>query len=206
MIIFSKTYSAHLHLHSHCEYLLTALLRTAEVCDLNTCFCLDMEKARYKCVPCKKGFFWKSKFMKHQYNHLFKLNHCEFCEKDFSSKTSLMNHSGKPPLICIFCNKSFQAKCQLNKHMETHRDEKPYVCEVCKKRFDKKCGLVGHVRVHSQEKRYACQVCEEKFPFKSYLKRHKQIHEMKLPFAIYAKDTNNPVEVFPNVMKESTTT
>ena len=78
---------------------------------------------------------------------------CKFCDKTFSCKKYLTNHScvhsGLKPFICDFCNKSFRKRMHLVEHVRIHTGEKPYCCHICNKPFSRKFYLTKHMYTHS---------------------------------------------------------
>ena len=81
---------------------------------------------------------------------------CEYCQKCFTRKSTLTNHSrihSKDKLYqCEYCQKCFTQKCTLTKHIRIHTKEKPYQCEYCQKCFTEKGNLTKHIRIHTKEK------------------------------------------------------
>ena len=70
-----------------------------------------------------------------------KKNNCNYCDKNFASKSTLKNHissahEGKKRFSCSFCEKDFFSKDSLNKHIvKAHEGKKPYNCELCESVF-----------------------------------------------------------------------
>lgn len=78
---------------------------------------------------------------------------CRVCDKTFTQKGGLLNHSrihtGERPFQCKMCARSFTQKCNLTRHLKAvHSGEKPFQCWKCGRRFNRKWGLVVHGRVH----------------------------------------------------------
>ena len=90
---------------------------------------------------CRKKFYDRSAFHKHQLTHGDKLFICNDCGKKFLDNSKLRRHSlvhtGEKPFKCEICNKRFSLDFNLRTHMRIHTGEKPYACTYpgCFKRF-----------------------------------------------------------------------
>jgi len=129
---------------------------------------------------------------------------CSQCEKRFSSRVALYNHtnihSGK--YKCTECGRCCRSKRDLVVHRRSHSGEKLYSCGECEKRFSSPSALCGHRNIHrgkykctdcgrcchtsrhltihrrshSGEKAFECSVCSKRFTTSSHLVVHSIIH------------------------------
>ncbi|XP_017771433.1 PREDICTED: zinc finger protein 236-like [Nicrophorus vespilloides] len=108
---------------------------------------------------------------------------CQYCEKSFQSKISLVRHSSghhkvQVDTTCNYCSKKFKKPSDLARHIRTHTGEKPFKCNLCDKSFTLNSTLNSHYRTHSSmnSKDFKCHVCNTYFSCKSSLKSHSYIH------------------------------
>ena len=107
---------------------------------------------------CKKRFYDRSAFHKHQLTHGDKLFVCKDCGKKFLDNSKLRRHSlvhtGEKPFKCEICNKRFSLDFNLRTHMRIHTGEKPYACTYpgCFKRFSQSSNLNAHEKTHELNK------------------------------------------------------
>lgn len=105
---------------------------------------------------------------------------CQFCRKDFSSKSALSEHmlihSGEQPYTCDICGKKFNKKGNLMRHMNVHGGEKKHSCGICGKGYNHACSLKDHMKRHTGEKPHECHICQKRFAEKCNLKRHVEWH------------------------------
>lgn len=107
---------------------------------------------------CKKKFYDRSAFHKHQLTHGDKLFTCNDCGKKFLDNSKLRRHSlvhtGEKPYKCDICNKRFSLDFNLRTHMRIHTGEKPYACTYpgCFKRFSQSSNLNAHEKTHELTK------------------------------------------------------
>ena len=110
----------------------------------------------YQCPieDCKKIFYDKSSFRKHQLTHGEKLYECKTCGKKFLDNSKLRRHSlvhsGEKPFCCNICGKKFSLDFNLRTHYRIHSGEKPYACTYpgCFKRFSQSSNLSAHEKTH----------------------------------------------------------
>ncbi len=107
---------------------------------------------------CRKKFYDRSAFHKHQLTHGDKLFICPDCGKKFLDNSKLRRHSlvhtGEKPFKCEICNKRFSLDFNLRTHMRIHTGEKPYACTYpgCFKRFSQSSNLNAHEKTHELNK------------------------------------------------------
>lgn len=114
----------------------------------------------YECSfdGCRKKFYEKSAFHKHQLTHGDKLFICNNCGKKFLDNSKLRRHSlvhtGEKPFKCDICNKRFSLDFNLRTHLRIHTGEKPYACTYpgCFKRFSQSSNLSAHEKTHELAK------------------------------------------------------
>ena len=107
---------------------------------------------------CKKKFYDRTAFHKHQLTHGDKLFTCSECGKKFLDNSKLRRHSlvhtGEKPFKCDICNKRFSLDFNLRTHLRIHTGEKPYACTYpgCFKRFSQSSNLNAHEKTHELNK------------------------------------------------------
>ena len=117
---------------------------------------MDNSSNNYECSfdGCRKKFYDKSAFHKHQLTHGDKLFICKECGKKFLDNSKLRRHnlvhSGEKPFVCEICNKRFSLDFNLRTHLRIHTGEKPYACTYpgCFKRFSQSSNLSAHEKTH----------------------------------------------------------
>uniref|UniRef100_A0A8D8HDM6 Zinc finger protein 425 n=1 Tax=Culex pipiens TaxID=7175 RepID=A0A8D8HDM6_CULPI len=114
---------------------------------------------------------------------------CEFCGKEFSTRTKLKIHRNThlniSPFKCPMdgCGKSFKSKIGLDEHVAGHTGNYPMSCNVCGKGFVNQSYLTAHLRIHADEKTFRCNICKQAtFKTKKSLIDHKNRHLGLKPF------------------------
>ncbi|XP_041798409.1 zinc finger protein ZFAT-like isoform X2 [Chelmon rostratus] len=110
---------------------------------------------------------------------------CEFCNKIFKFRHSLVahlrTHTQEKPFQCPHCDYASAIKANLNVHLRKHTGEK-FCCQHCP--FN--CLSPGHLKVHIERvhlkvKQY-CRFCEKKYSdVKNLLKHMEKRHNLKDP-------------------------
>ena len=136
----------------------------------------------YGCQTCSKRFASANSLKYHQLIHNLR-HRCSGCKKSFHSNARLKYHvtanSKETESICCQCGQKFKMRCEMMRHMVTHR---VFVCTVCKKSFSNKLELDNHTITHSNKKTYKCETCQKCFRSLYVLRQHKRIHCGDNPF------------------------
>ncbi|XP_026150108.1 zinc finger protein ZFAT isoform X2 [Mastacembelus armatus] len=113
---------------------------------------------------------------------------CEFCNKIFKFRHSLIAHlrihTQEKPFQCPQCDYASAIKANLNVHLRKHTGEK-FNCQYCP--FN--CLSPGHLKVHTErvhlKVKQHCSFCDKKYSdVKNLLKHMEKRHNMKDP-AVY---------------------
>ncbi|XP_056301186.1 zinc finger protein ZFAT-like isoform X2 [Pseudoliparis swirei] len=114
-----------------------------------------------------------------------KIFSCEFCNKIFKFRHSLMahlrTHTQEKPFQCPHCEYASAIKANLNVHLRKHTGEK-FSCQHCP--FN--CLSPGHLKVHIErvhmKVKQHCSFCEKKYSdVKNLLKHMEKRHNLKDP-------------------------
>lgn len=124
---------------------------------VNHVFTIHHEHLRYCCFICN-DIYWNYKAL-HQH---FRTSHDEYkclmclhCGKYHKCGYDLKSHkevhvakAAKDDEIGIFkchiCTKSYSRKVQIQRHLETHKNERCWICETCGASFKSKSSLINH--------------------------------------------------------------
>ncbi|XP_035528252.1 zinc finger protein ZFAT-like isoform X2 [Morone saxatilis] len=110
---------------------------------------------------------------------------CEFCNKIFKFRHSLVahlrTHTQEKPFQCPHCDYASSIKANLNVHLRKHTGEK-FSCQHCP--FN--CLSPGHLKVHIErvhlKVKQHCSFCEKKYSdVKNLLKHMEKQHNLKDP-------------------------
>uniref|UniRef100_A0A8D3DA12 C2H2-type domain-containing protein n=1 Tax=Scophthalmus maximus TaxID=52904 RepID=A0A8D3DA12_SCOMX len=110
---------------------------------------------------------------------------CEFCNKIFKFRHSLVahlrTHTQEKPFQCPHCDYASAIKANLNVHLRKHTGEK-FSCQHCP--FN--CLSPGHLKVHIErvhlKVKQHCSFCEKKYSdVKNLLKHIEKRHNLKEP-------------------------
>lgn len=120
---------------------------------------------------------------------------CKTCQKVFSSKQALFNHSklhiDERPYECKTCGKKFVNSIVLKTHEKTHgqnrKESLQYQCDYCDKRFHSASNVIRHVRSKhfeaSDQRQFPCKTCGKLFKDPSALAGHEKIHAQVRPYS-----------------------
>ncbi|KAF3839987.1 hypothetical protein F7725_018704 [Dissostichus mawsoni] len=111
---------------------------------------------------------------------------CEFCNKIFKFRHSLVahlrTHTQEKPFQCPHCDYASAIKANLNVHLRKHTGEK-FSCQHCP--FN--CLSPGHLKVlpvrASEQLLYHCPTCNRRFKNQLERERHLLVHGPQRPFA-----------------------
>uniref|UniRef100_A0A3Q4I0D0 Zinc finger and AT hook domain containing n=1 Tax=Neolamprologus brichardi TaxID=32507 RepID=A0A3Q4I0D0_NEOBR len=118
-------------------------------------------------------------------NSHLKIFACEFCNKIFKFRHSLVahlrTHTQEKPFQCLHCDYASAIKANLNVHLRKHTGEK-FSCQHCP--FN--CLSPGHLKVHIErvhmKVKQHCGFCEKKYSdVKNLLKHMEKRHNLKDP-------------------------
>ncbi|XP_065194855.1 zinc finger protein OZF-like [Sycon ciliatum] len=111
---------------------------------------------------------------------------CKFCDKSFSTQSSLTSHERthreEKPFKCKVCDKVFDWRSLLLRHVRVHSGDKPFTCKFCAKSFSDKSNHTTHERYHTGAMRFNCDHCDQGFHSRSNLKIHLRIHTGERPY------------------------
>uniref|UniRef100_A0A3Q0S4V8 Zinc finger and AT-hook domain containing n=1 Tax=Amphilophus citrinellus TaxID=61819 RepID=A0A3Q0S4V8_AMPCI len=140
----------------------------------------DMQESRYmQQMTSKSSYLLQSQL---------KIFACEFCNKIFKFRHSLVahlrTHTQEKPFQCPHCDYASAIKANLNVHLRKHTGEK-FSCQHCP--FN--CLSPGHLKVHIErvhmKVKQHCRFCEKKYSdVKNLLKHIEKRHNLKDP-AVY---------------------
>jgi len=85
---------------------------------------------------------------------------CPSCSTTFTLKSNLKRHikvvhEGYKPFSCEYCEKKFSSKNEVKEHSTMHTGIKAYKCEECGKCFSQKSTWYGHKRKNHKEKDFS---------------------------------------------------
>ncbi|XP_077576776.1 zinc finger protein ZFAT [Stigmatopora nigra] len=101
--------------------------------------------------------------------------------QEYSIKQDVSNEvpSQLKVFACEFCNKIFKFRHSLMSHLRTHTQEKPFKCPHCDYASTIKANLTVHLRKHTGEK-FSCQHCTFKCLNPGHLKVHVERVHLKV--------------------------
>ncbi|XP_029958183.1 zinc finger protein 1035 [Salarias fasciatus] len=142
---------------------------------------------------------------------------CPACSKQFSSKSSLlehqnMDHFAEKPFKCEICGKSFARRRYLTRHKHIHSQNaavsdtqqpqtKRFSCGQCNARFSMKQDLSEHMRLHAERAvgDYRCDMCYKSFSQWSLLRQHQESHVGEV---VYECTECDKAFAFPHLLEE----
>ncbi|XP_310938.6 zinc finger protein 845 [Anopheles gambiae] len=148
----------------------------------------------FRCDVCGETFVKDYLLKQHLVHHLAKhkkLNHCDVCERSFTTATVLKchqqtYHGGGFALICDICAKGFNSRALFENHRLTHsvegKSQLKHQCEQCKKWLRNKKSYQQHrIRCHTNDGPVTCKFCGKESVNASALKSHVHLHHAARP-------------------------
>ncbi|XP_059476770.1 zinc finger protein 25-like [Neocloeon triangulifer] len=124
----------------------------------------------FKCEICKRSYATKNDFDTHNKRHSGKNVICNFCLRQFTVKSYLVDHIAfchlPKELSCQLCSKPrfFQRKGDLEKHLiDAHSSDRNLTCKLCNQKFKTSDGFDSHCQQRELMK-HECKECKMKFP------------------------------------------
>uniref|UniRef100_A0A182STY0 C2H2-type domain-containing protein n=1 Tax=Anopheles maculatus TaxID=74869 RepID=A0A182STY0_9DIPT len=146
------------------------------------------------CDVCGETFVKDYLLKQHLIHHLAKhkkLNHCNECERSFTTATVLKCHQqtfhgGGFNWICDICAKGFNSRALFENHRLTHsvegKSQLKHQCEQCKKWLRNKKSYQQHrIRCHTSDGPVTCKFCGKESVNASALKSHIHLHHAARP-------------------------
>lgn len=140
---------------------------------------------------------------------------CPICAKQFSSKSSLLDHQNKQHshrtvFKCKVCGKVFLLRRYLRKHEQRHEKaaskntNKPadtFRCTQCSAQFSTSNELSLHKRLHAEKEvgRHRCDMCYKSFSQLSLLWQHQESHVGQI---VYECNECDKAFAFPHLLEE----
>ncbi|KAL7010982.1 hypothetical protein ACKWTF_014029 [Chironomus riparius] len=105
---------------------------------------------------------------------------CEFCQKNFQSRSRLrthrQTHSTERNFMCQECGSKFKTLNCLKNHSRLHSNVY-FHCDLCNNRFKGKHELRCHMEaIHLGKKEHICQICGKAFSRDKTLRQHLLYH------------------------------
>lgn len=151
----------------------------------HTQYCHLAEDDKYLCSVCQKTFENPSSWRKHMLLHEGRSFTCHKCNRTYSSRDSLANHTANHRQ-CDVCHKYVLNEIVLQRHMIEHIDNYAFECFVCQNRYTSYKQVRLHVRaahttfrrkirgkrrVH-KIKNHLCSQCGARFASACLLRSH----------------------------------
>ena len=158
----------------------------------------NLPASSYQCDLCEFITDKKCRMLSHIRHHVATKRHkCKQCDKTFTNKISLHNHSMKlhgrgvfgsieystKSSECSICHRVFSEE-RLKYHMRLH-EAPTFSCDKCSKKFRSQSTLDKHVsNNHLGQRKYTCSKCGKNFKKLTILKQHEETHN---PYKIYVQ-------------------
>ena len=133
----------------------------------------NVDKKRYKCDECGKGFLNNRRLSDHTNVHTGEKPYkCKFCSSCFAILETHRSHERGHDVDqkrnkCDRCGKGFSTKRLLSDHTNVHTGEKPYKCKFCSSCFASQKNHRIHERGHTDDqKKFRCDICGKGFLLK----------------------------------------
>ncbi|XP_052741863.1 zinc finger protein 25-like isoform X2 [Bicyclus anynana] len=108
---------------------------------------------------------------------------CDYCQKQFSTKSSIRRHVSShlnaKTFPCIQCKKVFRKQLYLSAHITRQHPDwgQHYMCNLCDKPFLLRENLIAHMASHTNtETMFKCIYCKEKYSNQIDLIQHEKQH------------------------------
>lgn len=139
--------------------------------------------------------------------------HCPVCPKQFSSKSSLLEHQNKQHshrtvFKCKVCEKVFSLRRYLRKHEQRHEKatsqntkKTSFRCTQCSAQFSSPSELSLHKRLHAENEvgKHRCDMCYKSFSQLSLLWQHQESHVGQI---VYECNECDKAFAFPHLLEE----
>ena len=149
----------------------------------------NVDKKRYKCDECGKGFLNNRRLSDHTNVHTGEKPYkCKFCSSCFAILETHRRHERGHDVDqkrnkCDRCGKGFSTKRLLSDHTNVHTGEKPYKCKFCSSCFASQKNHRIHERGHTDDqKKFRCDICGKGFLLNWLLSDHTNVHTGKKPY------------------------
>lgn len=143
-------------------------------------------------------------------------HHCSICSRQFSSKSSLLDHQNKQhshgkAFKCKVCGKVFSLRCYLRKHEQRHdkttttkdtsKPSEKHKCTQCDAEFSTFAELSLHKRFHAEKEvgKHRCDMCYKSFSQLSLLWQHQESHVGQI---VYECNECDKAFAFPHLLEE----
>lgn len=141
--------------------------------------------------------------------------HCPICSRQFSSKSSLLDHQNKQHsqgkiFKCKICGKVFSLRRYLRKHEQRHekattqntsKPEDKFRCIQCYAEFSTSDELSLHKRFHAEKEAgmHRCDMCYKSFSQLSLLWQHQESHVGQI---VYECNECDKAFAFPHLLEQ----
>ncbi|XP_050067214.1 zinc finger protein 888-like [Anopheles maculipalpis] len=200
-----RTYSKRQSLYEHCLVHENPDCFRCDVCGKSYSSSRSLQNHKWRihtpaaqrpfcCDVCGETFVKDYLLKQHLVHHLAKhkkLNHCNVCERSFTTATVLKCHQqtfhgGGFNWICDICAKGFNSRALFENHRLTHsvegKSQLKHQCEQCKKWLRNKKSYQQHrIRCHTSDGPVTCKFCGKESVNASALKSHIHLHHTSRP-------------------------
>ncbi|KAF6198532.1 hypothetical protein GE061_008280 [Apolygus lucorum] len=147
-------------------------------------FLADTSVSRRGSKKCKKGSIKSAcKFKCNQCSALFRYKSTLTYHMKSECGTGVITAGSKvvrnSPALCNICNKQLSSRTSLMVHLRIHTGERPFGCSECGQSFSQNAHLKDHIaRLHSQgpDQLFLCRACNTTFSDRATLRTHMEEH------------------------------
>lgn len=140
---------------------------------------VKIDDYKLKCKICNLSYNKVESLKRHIKRKHTQENYCSVCCKQFTSRSSYINHTHvKQVQECNLCGQIFAHQGGLAKHLRcTHKIETPATvfCHICNKGFYSKKYLKSHIIRAHLKVTYHCKLCDKNFKAKESYRRHMMV-------------------------------